>query len=169
MGVLFHNALMGIDAFVEQAPRILPIPLGLVFFAAGVSHFTVKDLFVRITPPVGTWGFFNVPSPGAEALGLTFEEYHTYWTAVAAGDPGDYPVPLRAHRPRRHSDGAHRCVVGPRDASASLGATSSLRWVIQNRQSRQAFSHQGAGFVFAGFLNFRSVVMFFWCNTAIRC
>jgi uncharacterized membrane protein len=49
----------------------------------GVTHFTMKDTFTAMVPPLGTWGgLWQVPAPFADRMKLSYADYHTYWSGV---------------------------------------------------------------------------------------
>lgn len=85
--VILVSLLSGIESALPTGwfgalGNIGTVPLGLIFALLGVAHFAKKETFLGIVPPKGTWGLWQVPAPGAEELGLSYEEYHTYWTGV---------------------------------------------------------------------------------------
>lgn len=68
------------SCFMRDYP--LPILLGVIFVAAGSSHFTMTNAFCNIVPYRGCWGgLWQVGS--IEFLGLDYEEFHTIWTGIA--------------------------------------------------------------------------------------
>lgn len=64
-----------------------PIPFGLIFIAAGVTHFTMKETYTAMVPPKGTWGgLWQVPAPYLGQIfkdTISYEEYHVYWSGLA--------------------------------------------------------------------------------------
>ncbi|CAM9491870.1 unnamed protein product [Discosporangium mesarthrocarpum] len=51
-----------------------PLSLGVIFMAAGISHFTLHEDFCRIYPGKGAWGFWYLPGSAS---------FHVNWTGVA--------------------------------------------------------------------------------------
>jgi uncharacterized membrane protein len=83
-GAALTDASLGFNGFDNLRSTIFPITFGIIFAVVGVLHFVAKDNFVKIVPPKGSWGgLWQAPSPFSEQLGVTYEEYHTYWTGIA--------------------------------------------------------------------------------------
>lgn len=63
---------------------VLPYVLSSLFIAAGIAHFALEETFTSFVPPKGSWGgLWQVPAPGLDELGLTYEQYHSFWSGVA--------------------------------------------------------------------------------------
>jgi uncharacterized membrane protein len=75
--------LLGAEYFRTIQHTIFPLLFGSIFALVGVAHFVYVENFARIVPPYGTWGgLWRVPAPGHTALGISYAEYHSYWTGV---------------------------------------------------------------------------------------
>ncbi len=71
-------------AIFDPFYTVLPYVLSLAFISAGIAHFALEDTFTSFVPPKGSWGgLWQVPSPGSEQLGLTYEQYHSFWSGIA--------------------------------------------------------------------------------------
>lgn len=83
---LWHGpgeALLGPESFETVRGTIFPIVFGIIFAVVGVLHFVFVENFARIVPPKGTWGgLWQAPAPFADELGVTYGEYHSYWSGV---------------------------------------------------------------------------------------
>ena len=84
--ISLYNALEDLLPGAWYAPfySVLPFILSATFIAAGIAHFVIEDTFTAFVPKKGSWGgLWNVPAPGASQLGITYEQYHCYWTGIA--------------------------------------------------------------------------------------
>ena len=80
LAVITSSLVKGFDALSAVAPGAMeswisswPL-LGVVFIAAGISHFTLKDMFMNIMPATGSWGIWYLPGS---------KLFHVAWTGVA--------------------------------------------------------------------------------------
>lgn len=63
---------------------VLPYVLSSAFIAAGIAHFAIEDTFTSFVPPRGSWGgLWQVPSPGSDQMGLTYEQYLSFLSGIA--------------------------------------------------------------------------------------
>lgn len=84
--IYLYNFLEGVlpSSIFDPFYTILPCVLSSAFIAAGIAHFALEDTFTSFVPPKGSWGgLWQVPSPGSEQLGLTYEQYHSFWSGIA--------------------------------------------------------------------------------------
>ena len=65
------------------------LAFGILWTLFGALHFSQAETFSSIVPPLGTWGgLWKVPAPGAERWGLSYSDYHTYWSGVCESGGG---------------------------------------------------------------------------------
>jgi uncharacterized membrane protein len=64
--------------------NVLPFVLSSTFVAAGIAHFALEETFVAFVPPLGSWGgLWQIPAPFSEKLGLSYGQYHSFWSGIA--------------------------------------------------------------------------------------
>lgn len=59
--------------YISLWKKSFPI-LGIIYLAAGVAHFKIREEFENIYPKVGAWGFWYLPGS---------KKFHVEWTGVA--------------------------------------------------------------------------------------
>lgn len=67
-----YEQLLTTNEFLQSQAGTFPIN-GILFFIAGVLHFTVKDEFVNMMPAKGSWGIWYIPGS---------KEFHVIWTGI---------------------------------------------------------------------------------------
>ena len=68
------KSVIGLEKWRYQyIETVLPLLLGVVFFAAGIGHFISEQAFCDIYPPRGTWGIWYLPGSA---------NFHVAWTGI---------------------------------------------------------------------------------------
>jgi len=68
------KSVIGLEKWRYQyIETLLPLLLGIVFFAAGIGHFISAQEFAEIYPSRGTWGIWYIPGSA---------NFHVAWTGI---------------------------------------------------------------------------------------
>ena len=68
------KSVIGLEKWRYQyIETVLPLLMGIVFFAAGIGHFISKQEFCEIYPPRSTWGIWYIPGSA---------NFHVAWTGI---------------------------------------------------------------------------------------
>lgn len=111
---------------------VLPYVLSSAFIAAGIAHFAIEDTFTSFVPPKGSWGgLWQVPSPGSDSLGLTYEQFHSFWSGIAEVIVGSWLIiaTATANGVIEFGDSASDIAV----SSSTIGITTipaALMWIL---------------------------------------
>jgi len=111
---------------------VLPYVLSSAFIAAGIAHFAIEDTFTSFVPPKGMWGgLWQIPSPGSDQLGLTYEQFHSFWSGIAEILVGSWLLIATAttNGVLNFGDAAGDVTV----SSGAIGATTipaALMWIL---------------------------------------